>query len=138
MATVQSQNITNVRDLLSALPSKIYPEFGLDAANDFALAHRISEVPANPGMGWSVGNAGLDSATSFRLLDVLSQSDAGLARILATESRFELWSRAWYQLRGDARIDFVYRTNNSAQQDFRPYMLKFDNQLCPYLKTKAT
>ena len=113
----------------------VFGALGLDGANDFQLHRPVFE--ATPGdFGWNQGSTGLDDVVVFRVIDHVARTDPEMAAALAgAEPRRTEWIDHWFELRGDARaqwlLDFDLYDFDLRPQELLPAA---SGAMCSYLQ----
>lgn len=115
----------------------VFAALGLDGPNDFQLHGPVFEAEPG-GFGWNQGSTGLDDVVIFRVLDRIAADDPGMAAALsATEPTRTQWVRHWFDLRGDARAQWLEEFD-LYEYDLRPQELlpAAAGEMCGYLESR--
>lgn len=117
--------------------SDVFAALGLSGPNDFQLHGPVFEAEPG-GFGWNQGSTGLDDVVIFRVIDRIAAEDSAMAATLeAAEPTRSEWVRHWFDLRGDARADWL-SDFDLYDYDLRPQELlpAVSGDMCRYLESR--
>ena len=120
---------------------RLYGRLGLNGPNDFQLAQPIAESTGTgyDTFGWNQGSTGLDDVVAFRVLDRVAATDSALSDTLASvEPKRSDWIAYWFELRGEARREWLAGEFDLYDYDLRPQELipRARGPLCAYLENR--